>query len=208
MIPTPVAPADPVSQLALTPSAEAEPYFSAWARRLDWPCLIVRIPDLHVLWRNGEAITLLTTGQDVGLRDGALNFRDQRQHRRFRATIDQLTGGSLAWCCPRRGRDDHYIVKLDFLDMEALPAGAGLMFHTTSGEDRFLWADIGEIFGLTNAEVVVVKKLASGERADSIADGLGVSLDTVRTHIRSIYAKLNVGSREELFSVVTPFRLG
>lgn len=194
--------------MALTPSTEAAPYFSAWARRVDRPGLIVRISDLKVFWQNGHAISLLSAGQDVGLRDGALTFTDRLQHRRFRQTINRLGESSLAWCCPRRDGDGYYIVKLDLLEVAEEPAGAGLMFHSTRSETRYLWADIGDVFGMTSSEVVVVKKLVGGERADLIAEVLGVSVETVRTHIRNIYAKLNVGSREELFSVVTPFRLG
>jgi DNA-binding CsgD family transcriptional regulator len=46
-----------------------------------------------------------------------------------------------------------------------------------------------------------------GAGADAIARDVGVGIETVRTHIRRIYNKLGIGSREELFARLSPFRL-
>ena len=50
---------------------------------------------------------------------------------------------------------------------------------------------------LTPAERRVLAQLAHGRRNADIADALGVSLDTVKTHVKQIFAKLQVGSRSE-----------
>lgn len=56
--------------------------------------------------------------------------------------------------------------------------------------------------GLTDAERVVLGYLFRGFTATGIARELTVSLNTVRTHIRHVYAKLGVHGRSELFDAV------
>jgi DNA-binding NarL/FixJ family response regulator len=50
---------------------------------------------------------------------------------------------------------------------------------------------------LTERETEVLKMLTQGLRYKEIADGLGVSVNTVRTHLYRIYEKLHVTSRTE-----------
>ena len=56
--------------------------------------------------------------------------------------------------------------------------------------------------GLTDAERVVLGYLFRGFTATGIARELTVSLNTVRTHMRHVYAKLGVHGRSELFDAV------
>ncbi|MBX3746897.1 MAG: response regulator transcription factor [Verrucomicrobiae bacterium] len=48
---------------------------------------------------------------------------------------------------------------------------------------------------LTVREEEILKLIARGQRYKEIADGLGVSFDTVRTHVRNIFKKLHVNSK-------------
>lgn len=50
---------------------------------------------------------------------------------------------------------------------------------------------------LTRREQEMLQQLSKGYRYKEIADKLYISLDTVRTHIRNIYEKLQVNSRAE-----------
>jgi DNA-binding NarL/FixJ family response regulator len=51
--------------------------------------------------------------------------------------------------------------------------------------------------GLTSREIEVLRLVAYGINDAQIADKLVVSLRTVHSHLRSIYSKLQVGSRNE-----------
>ena len=53
------------------------------------------------------------------------------------------------------------------------------------------------IAGLTGREREVLELLATGSLYKEIAAHLGVTIDTVRTHLRNIYEKLHVHSRTE-----------
>jgi DNA-binding NarL/FixJ family response regulator len=50
---------------------------------------------------------------------------------------------------------------------------------------------------LTDRENQILRKLADGLRYKEIADMFGVSTETIRTHIRNIYRKLQVQSKIE-----------
>jgi DNA-binding CsgD family transcriptional regulator len=53
----------------------------------------------------------------------------------------------------------------------------------------------------------VLLQMIDGRTADEIAGDLAVSVETTRSHIRSIYGKLNVSSREAMFRRIQPFLL-
>jgi DNA-binding NarL/FixJ family response regulator len=54
---------------------------------------------------------------------------------------------------------------------------------------------------LTSREVEVMRLLASGRRDKEIAVALAISSQTVRVHVKNIYAKLGVGDRTEAMAV-------
>ena len=52
-----------------------------------------------------------------------------------------------------------------------------------------------EMDNLTGREQEILRLLARGDQYKQIAEKLGISLDTVRTHVRHVYEKLHVRSR-------------
>ena len=63
-------------------------------------------------------------------------------------------------------------------------------------------ATVQEAFGLTLAEVEIVRGIAMGLPLKDIAEGRGRSVETVRTQLRSILAKTETHSQSELVRVV------
>lgn len=59
---------------------------------------------------------------------------------------------------------------------------------------------------LTGRELQVLEQLADGARNQDIAADLGISPDTVQTHVRNLMAKMHVGSRLE--AVIKAMRYG
>lgn len=66
-------------------------------------------------------------------------------------------------------------------------------------------ADIAELFELTETETIVVRRLMSNQSPLDIASALNIKLGTIRTHVRNIYAKMGVSTREGLFLRCLPF---
>ena len=72
---------------------------------------------------------------------------------------------------------------------------------STARPSQELWF---QAFGeevLTKRERSVVKMILTGHSSNAIALNLGISLPTVKTHRRNIYAKLHISSQAELFSL-------
>ena len=69
-----------------------------------------------------------------------------------------------------------------------------------------LWAEscriVGERSGLSEREQEVLRQLADNRTPQDIANHLYISLHTVRTHTKNIYAKLCVHSRDDLIALV------
>lgn len=65
-------------------------------------------------------------------------------------------------------------------------------------------APSAEIMLLTAREREVLEQLAQGYRYKEIAHRLGVSMDTVRTHVRNLYDKLQVSSRTDALNKLYP----
>jgi DNA-binding CsgD family transcriptional regulator len=65
-------------------------------------------------------------------------------------------------------------------------------------------ADAGAVGwpSLTDTEVEVARRAAEGLSNAELADAMFVSVNTVKTHIRHVYEKLDVHSRVELAQVV------
>ncbi len=71
------------------------------------------------------------------------------------------------------------------------PDAAGMWVATVSDSQRRQAAQ------LTDQERLVLVQLMQPVSYQDIADSLGVSINTVRTHIRHIYAKLGVNKRQD-----------
>jgi len=54
-----------------------------------------------------------------------------------------------------------------------------------------------EVEQLTKRETEIISQLAKGYMYKEIADNMGISMETVRTHLQHIYGKLQVHSRTE-----------
>ena len=57
----------------------------------------------------------------------------------------------------------------------------------------------GRLGRLSAREVEIVQCLLAGYSSQEVADILGISFHTVRTHIRNIYQKTGAASRVELY---------
>jgi DNA-binding CsgD family transcriptional regulator len=75
--------------------------------------------------------------------------------------------------------------------------------HETGDNRSIIENMVSTIFGprITPREIQVVAQVLEGHSSDSIARSLGISVGTVRIHRRNIYAKLDISSQQELFSI-------
>jgi DNA-binding NarL/FixJ family response regulator len=83
------------------------------------------------------------------------------------------------------------------------PMGPGIarrVLHSFAGPRK----QAKEMALLSQRERQVLEQLAKGYRYKEIADSMHLSIDTVRTHIRNLYEKLQVSSRTDALNKLFP----
>ncbi len=78
---------------------------------------------------------------------------------------------------------------------ERPPSDVGAAALVTAGDVACV---IDPVYGLSARELEILDLFAQGRSASWIAENLTISKNTVRTHLRAIYSKLDVHSRQEL----------
>lgn len=85
-----------------------------------------------------------------------------------------------------------------FADELAMGEGGARTLRAPSPSAAFDYAP----YGLTERECAVARLLADGNSQKKIAETLQVSMGTVQTHIKGVYRKLGIHSRQELIDLV------
>jgi DNA-binding CsgD family transcriptional regulator len=170
-----------------------------WLERDPMSRLVVS-RDLEVLWSNAAARIFLRAPMPVYLHAGRLCFSDEADPARCRELIrvadmqrrrmaiisrDGERCNMFDVWSPGPGADDPVFVKAT--------VGQPLMDLDAAG--------LSAQYGLTRAETAVAQRLTALESPARIADQLGVSVHTVRSHIRRIYAKLSIRSQAQFMRI-------
>ena len=177
----------------------------AWTQR--WfelyprPCLLLG-RKLQVLGINTAGQAMLERENTIHVREGCLGARDRKAHLVLEEAVRLCPLGEPA-------RRIHFGDTSTFvLRFVALGPGqtdpVALTLRSTEQEDMTC-ADLGQPFGLTQGEQRIVERLLRGCSSQEIAEAMGKSVLTIRTHIKRAYIKLSVTTREQLFARLLPF---
>ena len=176
-----------------------------WLDRQSVPHVILS-EDLTILWVNAKAQTILADQRDIRSHDqtfAAVAPEYQQELQDFLTS----TGPSLtSWSMPRTDGDGRVIFRAQRLE-EASSSVIMLSFFGSGSDFQSANADLDRVFKLTKAQLGTLLDLLNGHDADTVARLRNVSVETVRTHIRIIYSKIGVNSREALFHILQPYRL-
>ncbi|MCD2324435.1 LuxR C-terminal-related transcriptional regulator [Sphingomonas sp. IC-56] len=161
----------------------------------------------RLIWANAAARNMLAARTGLVIHNGMLvcaeSTRTPLLTRFVSECDDHIRGFFLADETSRA----HMVLRGRLIDeADGLPM-VGLIFYEDSADFLGRYMDVGVAFKLTGTEHQVVNHLLSGDTAEDITQKLNVSMATTRSHIRNIYRKLNVTSREALFKRLQPFRL-
>jgi DNA-binding CsgD family transcriptional regulator len=155
---------------------------------------------LKLVWANSSFLEKIQGSSLISVKDGHLasspqgqsDITDALERCGFDAEhvwIGSSDSGFLMQIVRLEDFGSHYAFEL--VDQSPLPENLEPALHAA--------------FGLTKAENRVLVQMLLGKPADEISRSLGVSVETVRSHIKRIYDKLSVSSRERLFSRLLPF---
>ncbi|PSJ43252.1 hypothetical protein C7I55_02420 [Sphingomonas deserti] len=161
---------------------------------------------LELLWANGAARCAFDAATDLALRDGVL-VTAQRTAQAALARFVEHCGGSVSTLClPCENGSGHLLLRGRRLGPDPQGGCVGISFHR-SVDHVAHFADIETAFQLTRSEERVLQKMLDGMTADEIASDIRLSIETIRSHIRNIYVKVGVTSREGLFARLRAFRI-
>lgn len=160
--------------------------------------------ELRILWSNAPAQTLIGGSLEIETRRGVLSTVDRARQAALRVFI--LGAGALrsVWSLPQADGSGSLL-------MTSVRAGKGDRFGITlrrAGPDyRSYYRELDKAFSLTATEHRVLLLLLAGNEAETVAQLNGVTIATTRSHIRGIYLKLGVNSRERLFALAQAFQI-
>lgn len=162
--------------------------------------------DLLILWANAAARAAFARRRDLESRLGALATVAPNHAEALQNFLAGVGAGVESLSLKRTDGDGHLVLRAQRIDWSA-DGIFGITFHGTGADYQARYANLDVAFGLTRAELGVLSDLLDGRSAEAIAEGRSTSVETTRSHIRKIYAKVAVNSREALFHRVQSFRL-
>lgn len=182
--------------------------FASWVDADPIPHAIIdRCLRLH--WRNRAAIALLEGSLELQEQEDrlvALQPDNQARLKLFAAHAGSDAASSMV-ILPVK--DDYLIIRGRLIGTGLRDERIGLMFFSARHfiDRSIITDDVKDIYRLTNGEHKILSAMMSGMNAEQISGSLEISLETVRTHIRRIYSKTGVRSREALFAQLQPFKI-
>jgi DNA-binding CsgD family transcriptional regulator len=162
--------------------------------------------DLAILWSNIAGRSLLAQKRDLEERGGILSTVDRSKQSALARFITLSEVAVSSWTFKRSDGDGHLLFRAQRIDWRG-GGMFGVCFFGSGADFHVRYADVDTVFGLTPAEHRVLLDMLEGFEAERLAEIHSVSIETTRTHIRNIYAKLQVHSREGLFHRLLPYRI-
>jgi DNA-binding CsgD family transcriptional regulator len=184
---------------------------------LDSPVLILG-PGRRIAFANSSAERAIEGGQVLRRRNGALHGATEQADRLIgRITAGAAAGNPASSEETVTGTDgEERLVFAVFLDLgrhhlwdEAAPSVL-LVMRSPRDDTRNPVAVAAHAFGLTPAQVQVLAFLAQGHAPEAIADILGISVTTVRSHLSALFDRTGTSRQAELvartLSLASPLR--
>lgn len=165
---------------------------SSWFRMDRHPCFLLAA-NARILAANPQAEQMLNAQKAISLSGGILSFRCERSQQALRRAVASV--------CRAGGGRQHNIVRGDDSEWRKIEVisspdhnSAFATFTVSAGYiDTTDEMDIlADAFGLTRTESCVMAGLVNGKAPKEIAGHLSISTHTVRSHLRAIYAKMDV----------------
>jgi DNA-binding CsgD family transcriptional regulator len=185
---------------------ERGPSGDDWAQWLasDSRPRVIVTPSREILWQNEAARRLLHPPQPVFVRNGSLCLEDARNAKELENCLNEVGGEPCR--LPIFGRDGETCLLVNAHSSEA--GGQRQLFLAFClALQPFSIRESGmvEWFGLTRAEAQIVEAICQLETPSATAERLGLSVHTVRSHLRNIFNKLSVHSQQQLVRMAIAF---
>lgn len=151
--------------------------------------------EMNVLEKNKQG-RLAVENNWVGIVRNQLNFNSKENNSYVRKTIAHLDSAKSAGLSEKFALRSLDMVCRSFTVSSLSPMSSELLL-TIQGDlscTNQKMQSISRVFSLTTSETNIVKMMVTGLKPKEIAYEAGISLNTVRSHLRTLYAKMQVRS--------------
>lgn len=171
--------------------------------------LLVLDRQMQVVSANSLGHRILDEAEGIFRAAGKVQFRSGQGANRIADLIQIDKGQSTARF--RMARPDHgdLIVTARALDLSAIHSGTGalaLFLVPAENENRFEPETIRQLLGVTPAEARLCAELATGKSLGDAAGELGISRNTAKVQLRSIFVKTQVNRQAQLINLLSSLR--
>jgi DNA-binding CsgD family transcriptional regulator len=172
-----------------------------WTFAAPYPLVLLQKTG-RLVWCNAAAMRLLQGASPLVLRNGQLMARRSAANSSFRAWLKAVTDGP-SFHVVRGDLPQANVVIQAMAVSGAADDVVGCRLRSAGARTEI--ADLALALGITPAQSGIVRRMILGSSLEQISDETGLSITTVRTHLRNIYARLNISSRDELFRLCLPY---
>jgi DNA-binding CsgD family transcriptional regulator len=165
--------------------------------------------DHRLLYSNAPARALTRRADIASIKDGRLIFADRALNKRLAAHTESGLKKNrtlllrTAGAADEQGGPSIYRVLITPMDTEESNDLIWMLFVSEPRSERYVHAEVlRQIYGLTRTESLLVSRLFSGNSLGLTAEGLDISINTAKTHLRQVFRKCDVQSQAELLQLV------
>jgi DNA-binding CsgD family transcriptional regulator len=172
---------------------------------LSTPVILVDL-EHNIRQINTSASILVDTLQGIEKVDGKLRFSSSKVQDEFIAQMQQPSArGATLQCNLNNGMQVHMLAKhidkqrstLSRLDERVL-----IVVDWPKAKVAPIGAELRDKYGLTIGELRVLSLLIDGGNMKSIARDLGLAVNTIKTHIKSLFLKTETNRQQDLLRIV------
>ena len=160
--------------------------------------------DLVVNWMNSAATEIVRQTNAIRIANAMLRISKREMDEPF-AQFVRMSGDVISPFCIHVHYGEHLLLTAQRVLGTSPQHLTGLTLRRTTRRYLLYGDALETAFRLTSTERKVLESLFLGETADEVGGRLNMSVGTVRTHIRHIYNKVDVSSREAMFSKLVPY---
>lgn len=175
---------------------------TGWSR-LDGKSRLIIRRDGHLIACSDDVPELIRHHECFRLDKGRIRIIDEAARKTFAQLVERPMATAATLLLRRPECGGHWIVRLVGGDDETL----FITLQRAAVDQMAELPDLREAFGFTPCEARIVSDLHSGLTPQAIAESQGISIHTVRAHVRRCYDKLQITSREELWQRLSAYQI-
>tara|TARA_R110000787_G_scaffold31923_2_gene84491 strand:+ start:1148 stop:1819 length:672 start_codon:yes stop_codon:yes gene_type:complete len=172
--------------------------------------------DMRVVFLNRFAEEFLRAGDGITMRQKRLTVSDPIEHNNLQTAVSIAAGRNYAvkngaesgLSVTHRRAGSRNVVTVtplrdDSIEFRGHGGTALIVVQSANDLPDLNFKILQDLFQLTGAEYRVAAALAAGLTTTEIATKLGIGGETVRSHLKAIYAKTNTRRQSQLVAVLT-----